>query len=59
MKKSVKEHVCSESLEKVFCGPCLLFNRENNSSLGSTRYNDRKSEIVLLNRHENSNSHKQ
>jgi len=51
--------VYSESLGKVFCGLCLLFNRENNNSLASTGFNDWKNAVVCINQHENSNSHKQ
>lgn len=51
--------VYSESLGKVFCGPCLLFNRENNNSLASTGFNDWKNAVMRINQHENSNTHKQ
>lgn len=49
----------SESLAKVFWGPCLLFNHENNISLASTGFNEWKNALMYINQHENSNSHKQ
>lgn len=51
--------VYSESLRKVFCGPCLLFYCDDNNSITSTLYNDWKNSNARFNQHKNSNSHKQ
>lgn len=49
----------SESLRKVFCGPCLLFYCDHNNLITSTVYNNWKNSNACFNQHENSNSHKQ
>uniref|UniRef100_A0A2S2NB80 Zinc finger MYM-type protein 1 n=1 Tax=Schizaphis graminum TaxID=13262 RepID=A0A2S2NB80_SCHGA len=42
----------------VFCGPCLLFDRDNYSQFSKDGFNDRKNAESRVSQHENSTKHK-